>query len=41
MPIGAQLIGSVFSDARLLAVGHAYQQVTDYHTKRPGEVSVP
>jgi aspartyl-tRNA(Asn)/glutamyl-tRNA(Gln) amidotransferase subunit A len=41
MPIGAQLIGPVFSDARLLAVGHAYQQVTDYHTKRPGEVSVP
>lgn len=38
MPIGVQLIGPAFSDARVLSVGYAYQQVTDHHTKRPGEV---
>lgn len=41
LPIGAQLIGPAHADARLLSVGHAYQQMTDYHTKRPWEVSVP
>ena len=41
LPIGAQLIGAAFTDARVLSVGFAYQQMTDYHTKRPWEVSVP
>ena len=41
MPIGAQLIGAAFADARVLAAGHAYQQRTDHHTKRPREVSLP
>jgi aspartyl-tRNA(Asn)/glutamyl-tRNA(Gln) amidotransferase subunit A len=41
MPIGAQLMGPAYSDARVLAVGHAYQQMTDHHTKRPREVKVP
>lgn len=40
MPIGAQLMGPAYSDARVLAVGHAYQQMTDHHTKRPREVKV-
>ena len=31
MPLSAQLIGAPFTDARCLAVAHAYQQVTDYH----------
>ena len=39
MPIGAQLMGPALSDARVLSVGYAYQQRTDYHTKRPREVS--
>lgn len=38
MPIGAQLIGPAYADARVLSAGYAYQQVTDHHTKRPGEV---
>jgi aspartyl-tRNA(Asn)/glutamyl-tRNA(Gln) amidotransferase subunit A len=38
MPIGAQLIGAAQDDARVLSAGYAYQQVTDYHTKRPREV---
>ncbi len=36
LPIGAQLVGPAFSDARLLSVGDAYQRATDHHLKRPG-----
>ena len=39
MPVGAQLIGPAFADVRVLSAGYAYQQVTDHHTKHPGEVS--
>lgn len=35
LPIGMQLVGTKFSEAMLLAMGHQYQQVTDWHTRRP------
>ncbi len=35
LPLGAQLIGAHFSDARLLSIAHAFQQATDFHTQRP------
>ncbi len=35
LPIGMQLIGPQWSDARLLAAGAAYQDVTDFHRRRP------
>ncbi len=35
LPIGLQIIGRPWADALTLRVGHAYQQVTDWHTKRP------
>ncbi|WP_421760900.1 amidase [Devosia sp.] len=35
MPIGVQLIGPHISEARLLKAAHAYQQATDWHTRRP------
>ncbi|MDR1889103.1 MAG: Asp-tRNA(Asn)/Glu-tRNA(Gln) amidotransferase subunit GatA, partial [Zoogloeaceae bacterium] len=35
LPIGMQLIGNYFDEARMLAVAHAYQQATDWHTRRP------
>ena len=35
LPLGAQLIGPHFSDARLLGVAHAFQQVSDWHNKHP------
>jgi aspartyl-tRNA(Asn)/glutamyl-tRNA(Gln) amidotransferase subunit A len=35
LPIGLQLIGNYFDEARLLAVAHAYQQATDWHTRHP------
>lgn len=35
MPIGMQLIGADLSEELLFQVGHAYQQVTDWHTRHP------
>jgi len=35
LPIGLQLMGPPFSEARLLQIAHAYQQETDWHTHRP------
>jgi aspartyl-tRNA(Asn)/glutamyl-tRNA(Gln) amidotransferase subunit A len=35
LPIGMQLIGPQWSEARLLAAGAAYQDVTDFHRRRP------
>ena len=36
MPVGLQLIGNYFDEARLLNVAHRYQQATDWHTRLPG-----
>ncbi|MFA7593699.1 MAG: Asp-tRNA(Asn)/Glu-tRNA(Gln) amidotransferase subunit GatA [Thiohalobacteraceae bacterium] len=35
LPVGLQLIGNYFDEARLLNVAHQYQQVTDWHTRIP------
>jgi aspartyl-tRNA(Asn)/glutamyl-tRNA(Gln) amidotransferase subunit A len=35
LPIGMQLIGPMFSEDKLFSFGHAYQSVTDWHTKKP------
>jgi aspartyl-tRNA(Asn)/glutamyl-tRNA(Gln) amidotransferase subunit A len=35
LPIGMQLMAASFQEERLLQVAHAYQQVTDWHTRRP------
>ena len=37
LPAGLQLIGSYFSEARLLNAAHRYQQATDWHTQSPSE----
>ncbi len=34
-PIGLQLIGKYFDEARLLNVAHRYQQITDWHARMP------
>jgi aspartyl-tRNA(Asn)/glutamyl-tRNA(Gln) amidotransferase subunit A len=34
LPIGMQLIGNYFSEARLLQVAHQYQQATDWHLRQ-------
>src|SRR5690606_17253055 len=35
LPVGLQIIGNYFDEARMLGIGHAYQQVTDWHTRMP------
>ena len=35
LPVGMQLIGPHLSESTLLRVGQAYQQATDWHTRRP------
>ncbi len=35
LPVGLQLIGNYFDEGRLLAVANQYQQVTDWHERRP------
>lgn len=34
MPIGAQIIGKVLDDKKVLNAGYAYQSVTDFHNKK-------
>jgi len=35
MPVGLQLIGNYFSEARLLNAAHRLQQATDFHSRKP------
>ena len=35
LPIGLQIIGNYFSEARMLNVAHQYQLATDWHTRAP------
>jgi len=39
LPVGLQLIGNYFAEARLLNVAHRYQQATDWHRRRPAGVA--
>lgn len=35
LPVGLQMIGDYFSEARLLNAAHQFQQVTDWHQREP------
>ena len=35
LPVGMQIIGKPFAEETVLRVGYAYQQATDWHTRRP------
>ncbi|CAM5294697.1 MULTISPECIES: Asp-tRNA(Asn)/Glu-tRNA(Gln) amidotransferase subunit GatA [unclassified Thauera] len=35
LPVGLQLIGDYFAEARLLQAAHRFQQATDWHARRP------
>ena len=35
MPIGMQLIGKPFDEKIILSAGYAYQNVTDWHKRKP------
>ncbi len=38
LPVGLQIIGNYFSEARMLNVAHQYQQATDWHQQMPGGI---
>ncbi len=38
MPVGLQIMGNYFAEAKLLNVAHKFQQATDWHTKTPSLV---
>jgi aspartyl-tRNA(Asn)/glutamyl-tRNA(Gln) amidotransferase subunit A len=35
LPIGLMIVGPRFSEGKVLAMGHAYEQATEWHKKRP------
>ena len=35
MPVGMQLLGNYFREARLLNAAHRFQQATDWHARKP------
>ena len=35
LPIGLQLVGNYFSEAKMLNIAHQYQRATDWHTRAP------
>ncbi|MDB1144947.1 MAG: Asp-tRNA(Asn)/Glu-tRNA(Gln) amidotransferase subunit GatA [Alcaligenaceae bacterium] len=37
LPVGLHLIGTYFQEGQLLALADKYQQLTDWHTKTPGD----
>ena len=39
LPIGLQLIGKYFDESGLLAMGHQFQQQTDFHKQIPAEIA--
>ena len=36
-PVGLQIVGNYFDEARMLAAAHAFQQATDWHRRAPKE----
>ena len=39
MPVGLQIIGRWFDEAKMLNVAHQYQQVTDWHKRMPEDLA--
>src|SRR5690606_3036254 len=35
LPVGLQLTGAQFEEQKVLEAANSYQQITDWHTKRP------
>jgi aspartyl-tRNA(Asn)/glutamyl-tRNA(Gln) amidotransferase subunit A len=40
MPVGLQIIGNYFDEARMLNVAHQYQLATDHHTRAPQQIAL-
>jgi len=41
LPIGVQVIGRAYDEATVLRVAHAYEQATDWHTRKPALEAAP
>ena len=41
LPVGLQIVGRPFDDATVLRVGHAYEQATDWHRRKPALEAAP
>jgi len=41
LPIGLQILGDSFKEANILKVGHAYEQTTDWHQRKPQPLLAP
>lgn len=39
MPIGMMISGKAFEDAKVLGIGHTYQQITDWHCRVPTAIA--
>ena len=39
LPVGLQIIGGLWDEEGILQIGHAYQQATDWHRRRPPVVA--
>ena len=37
LPIGLQIVGRPWAEAAVLRAGHAYEQATDWHRRRPAD----
>jgi aspartyl-tRNA(Asn)/glutamyl-tRNA(Gln) amidotransferase subunit A len=35
LPVGLQVLGKAFDEQTVIAVAHAYEQATDWHTREP------
>ena len=40
-PVGLQIMGNYFAEAKLLNIAHQYQQVTDWHLQIPTSKGMP
>jgi aspartyl-tRNA(Asn)/glutamyl-tRNA(Gln) amidotransferase subunit A len=38
LPVGLQIIGNYFSEARMLNIAHRYQNATDWHLRKPSGI---
>jgi aspartyl-tRNA(Asn)/glutamyl-tRNA(Gln) amidotransferase subunit A len=38
LPFALQIVGRPFAEATVLRVGHAYEQATDWHLRRPADL---
>jgi aspartyl-tRNA(Asn)/glutamyl-tRNA(Gln) amidotransferase subunit A len=34
-PVGLQVVGNYFDEARMLSLAHLFQKATDWHARRP------